>query len=209
MKNQKQHTAKTVTIATIGIILVAAILIIGTIWVGQAAKRDSEKAVHSVSLLYLDELAGRREQVVASNLKNKVDQINVALELMTEKDLSDDAHLQAYQAKMKKLYALEKFAFVDPEGLIYTSKGTQDNIGDYSIDYQNISKPEISVLNLHTREKKVIIAVPTNGIEFGGKALTVCFMEIDMDEMLQGVSMSSNEADVTFCNIYTNRGVAK
>jgi signal transduction histidine kinase/DNA-binding response OmpR family regulator len=208
MKDKKQHTARTVRIATIGILLVAAILILGTLWVGQAARRDTEKAVHSVSLLYLDELAGRREQVVASNLKNKVDQINVAIELMTDSDLSDDAHLRAYQARMKKLYTLEKFAFVDTEGSIYTSKGMQYNIDDYDINYKQISGPEISVLNLDSHEKKVIIAVPTKGIEFGGKTLTVCFMEIDMAEMLQGVSMSSNEADVTFCNIYTNKGVA-
>ena len=208
MKNKKQHTATTVRIATFGILFVAAILILGTLWVGQAAKRDTEQAVHSVSLLYLDELAGRREQVVASNLNNKVDQINVAIELMTEKDLSDEAHLRAYQARMKKLYKLEKFAFIDTDGLIYTSKGTQTNIDDYKINYKYISKPEISVFNLDSHDKKVVIAVPTNGIEFGGKTLTVCFMEIDMDEMLQGVSMSSNEADVTFCNIYTDKGVA-
>jgi signal transduction histidine kinase/DNA-binding response OmpR family regulator len=208
MKNKKQHTAATVRIATIGILLVAAILIVGTLWVGQAARRDTEKAVHSVSLLYLDELAGRREQVVASNLKNKVDQINIAMELMTEDDLKDEAHLRAYQAKMKKLYSLEKFAFVDGDGVIYTSKGTQNNIEDYEINYKQITEPQISVLNLHSHEKKVIIAVPTKGIKLGGKALNVCFMEIDMDEMLQGVSMSSNEADVTFCNIYTNKGVA-
>ena len=208
MKNKKQHTAKTVRLATIGILLVAAILILGTLWVGQAARRDTEKAVHSVSLLYLDELAGRREQVVASNLKNKVDQINVAIELMTDKDLSDEGHLRAYQARMKKLYKLEKFAFVDTEGLIYTSKGTQKNIAAYKINYREISEPEISVFNLDSHEKKVVIAVPTNGIEFMDKTLTVCFMEIDMAEMLQGVSMSSNDADVTFCNIYTNGGVA-
>ena len=208
MKNQKQHTAKTVRIATIGILFVAAILILGTLWVGQAARRDTEQAVHSVSLLYLDELAGRREQVVASNLKNKVEQINVAIELMTENDLRDDAHLRAYQARMKKLYTLEKFAFVDTDGLIYTSKGMQNNIDAYNINYKQIKEPEISVFNLDSHEKKVIIAVPTKGIKFKGKTLTVCFMEIDMDEMLQGVSMSSNEADVTFCNIYTNKGVA-
>ena len=37
--------------------------------------------------------------------------------------------------------------------------------------------------------------------------LVVCLMEIDMDQMLQGVSMSSSENDATFCNIYTKEGV--
>ncbi len=36
----------------------------------------------------------------------------------------------------------------------------------------------------------------------------VCFMEIDMKEMLQGVSMHSQNSDTTFSNIYTSDGVA-
>jgi hypothetical protein len=92
------------------------------------AKKDSEKAVEAVSLLYLDELAGRREQVVSTNLNRKIDDMYVTLELMTDDDLSDEEHLQAYQARMKRLYKLEKFAFVDSEGIIYTSLGQQNNI---------------------------------------------------------------------------------
>ncbi len=33
-------------------------------------------------------------------------------------------------------------------------------------------------------------------------------MEIDMDEMLEGVSMSSDDANATFCNIYSDNGIA-
>ena len=59
--------------ALIGGVIVAVILVFGTMWMGRIAKKDTEDAVRSVSLLYLDELAGRREQVVASNLKNSID----------------------------------------------------------------------------------------------------------------------------------------
>ena len=51
-------------------------------------------------------------------------------------------------------------------------------------------------------DKKVVIAIPVD-IPFNGDTLKVCFMEIDMDEMLSGVSMESDENDATFCNIYT------
>ena len=130
----KAKRSNTVVIAVIGGVIVMLILVLGTIWMGQSARRDTETAVRSVSLLYLDELAGRREQVVESNLQEKIDNIHVAISLMEEKDLSDLAHLQAYQARMKQLYSLEKFAFVDTQGLIYTSLGTQTNIDDYSFD---------------------------------------------------------------------------
>ena len=106
------------TIAVIGAILIALILVLGTIWMGKSAKEGTETAVHSVSLLYLDELAGRRAQVVENNLQYNIDVIRVAVSLMTEEDLNDVEHLQAYQARMKQLFHLDKFAFVDRNGLI-------------------------------------------------------------------------------------------
>ena len=183
------------------------ILVIGTLWSGSEARKDTESAVRSVSLLYLDELAGRREQVVASNMQDKINVIHTALELMTENDLSDLEHLQAYQAKMKRLFVLEKFAFVDTDGLIYTSLGMQTDIDQYQFDYLTLDGPDISIKNLKSEDKKVIIAVPVN-MTFRGKQLAVSFMEIDMKEMLSGVSMNGQEGDTTFCNMYTSDGIA-
>ena len=40
--------------------VIVLILVFGTMWMGNNAKEDTESAVHSVSLLYLNELAGRR-----------------------------------------------------------------------------------------------------------------------------------------------------
>ena len=115
MENRKNSTT---LIAVIGGVLLLLILVIGTIWTGRSARASTESAVRAVSLLYLDELAGRREQVVAGNMQNKISVIETALELMTDEDLSDVEHLQAYQAKMKRLFVLDKFAFVDTDGLI-------------------------------------------------------------------------------------------
>ena len=203
----KQLKSKTAVMMTISAVIIVVILVLITVWVGRSTKKDTEKAARTVSVLYLDELAGRREQVVENNLKNSIQTIRIAIDLLSKEDLSDKAHLEAYQLHMKKLYKLEKFAFVDTEGLIYTSVGTQTNIGDYAFDYKTISKPEISVLNLDTPNKKVVIAVPVN-IAFAGKTLSVCFMEIDMQVMLAGVSMDSGSNDATFCNIYTENGIA-
>ena len=194
-------------IGAIGGAVIVLILVFGTLWVGRTARTDTESAVRSVSLLYLDELAGRREQVVAENLQEKINVIHTALELMTEDDLSDLEHLQAYQAKIKRLFVLEKFAFVDTEGLIYTSLGMQTGIEQYSFDYRTLSGPEISVKNLESENKKVIIAVPVD-MPFRARRLVVCFMEIDMKDMLSGVSMDAQEGGATFCNIYTSGGVA-
>ena len=200
----KNNTARITVLCSL---IIAVIMILGTIWAGQSAKKDTEQAVRTVSLLYLDELAGRREQVVENNLQSNIRTIQVAIGLLSEEDLSDKAHLEAYQSRMKKLYKLDKFAFVDTDGLIYTSQGTQNNIDEYGFDYRTLSEPEISIFNLNSPEKKVVIAVPVS-IPFGGKTLTVCFMEIDMGVMLSGVSMDAGSGGATFCNIYTTDGIA-
>ena len=207
MSQNKKPTNKIPTIATIGGVLIAIILILSTLWTGQVAKRDTDKAVRNVSLLYLNELAGRREQVIESNLNNRIRDLNAAISMLTPEDLSDIEHLQNYQMRIKKLYNLDKFAFVDTDGLIYTSTEIQNNIEDYDFDYLNISEAEISILNLDTPQKKVIIATPVS-LNLGTARLVVCFMEIDMQEMLTGVSMDSTPEDSTFCNLYTTEGIA-
>ena len=205
MKSYRKNS--TAAIAVIGSLFLAIMLIVGTMWTGAQARRDTEEAVRSVSLLYLDELAGRREQVVEDNLREKIQTIRVAIDLLTDEDLSDKTHLEAYQTRMKQLYHLDKFAFVDTDGLIYTSTGTQTDIDEYDFDYRSLAEAEISLYHPESPEKRVIIAVPVN-IPFLGKRLSVCFMAIDMQEMLSGVSLTTNTGNATFCNIYTESGSA-
>ena len=68
MYSPKKQSRNIAAVTAAGSVIVMLILVLGTVWMGQNARRDTEAAVRSVSLLYLDELAGRREQVVAGNL---------------------------------------------------------------------------------------------------------------------------------------------
>ena len=194
------------TIAIAGAFILLLLVVAGTYWLGHAARQDTDKAVHTVSLLYLDELAGRREQVVRANLDNRIETIEIAVDLMTDEDLRDEEHRRAYQRRMKALYHLDKFAFVGESGTVYKATGPSDEIGNYSFDYRTMTEPDISILNLHGDEKKVVIAVPIEHKKFLDDTLVVCFMEMDMDHMLHGVSMESSEDDATFCNLYTSDG---
>ena len=204
----KKAGKNTIKIALIGGLIALLILVVGTLLMGRSAADDTAAAVHSVSLLYLDELAGRREQVVEKNLEDNIRVIQIAVSQLTENDLSDMEHLQDFQRRMKALFQLEKFAFVDTNGLIYTSQGTMQDIDNYSFDHTSLSGPEISVKNLESDDKRVIIAVPVDNIPFLGQKLVICFMEISMDKMLQGAAIDSSHSDTTFCNIYTSNGIA-
>ena len=208
---ESNHGSRNWLVVVIGIVVLAVILVGGTVWTGRSAHQDASEAARSVSLLYLDELAGRREQVVEDNLKDNINVIRIALGLLEEEDLSDLDHMRAYQRQIKQLFNLERFAFVDEEGLVYTAdEGVRNEADQYAFDRRTLSEPEISLKNAAGTEKKVVIAVPTRDrdIRIEGKQLVVCFMEIDMDVMLQGVSMKSQDSETTFCNIYTADGIA-
>ena len=206
-----EHTQKSEIrhIAVIGGLIIMVLLGLGTFWTGKNASEDTQTAVRKVSLIYLDELAGRREQVVASALSGYINNLDVAIGLMEPDDLSDKEHLAAYQVRMKQLYGLEKFAFVDTNGLIYTSRGTRTDIDQYGFDYTHLSEPEISIKNSDGNNKKVIIAVPVDRLPLEGRTLVVCFMEIDMNRMLESISLQAGtENNTTFCNLYTHAGTA-
>ena len=202
----KDNKNKTRAVAITGAVIVLFILVAGTFWLGHAARQDTDKAVRTVSLLYLDELAGRREQVVESNLENRIETIRIAVDLMTDEDLSDEEHREAYQQRMKALYHLNKFAFVGESGMVYLATGPSDEIDNYSFDYKTMTEPEISILNRNSEEKKVVIAVPIEPKRFENDRLIVCFMEMSMEQMLHGVSMESSEDDATFSNLYMSDG---
>ncbi len=194
--------------AVIGSIIVVIILVAGTIWSGRNASKDTDTAVRTVSLLYLEELTGRWEQVVSSMLEGYIHNMDTAVGLLGKDDLTSVENLQAYQSRMKQLYGLEKFAFVDANGLIYTSRGTRTDIGEYAFDYNKLSGPEVSLKNAMGNNKKVVIAVPVDRLPFQGNHLMVCFMEVDMNRMLKTLSLQLKNENTTFCNIYTKDGLS-
>ena len=202
---KENEGSRTLKLSIIVALIVAALVIVGTLWMGQNAKKANEEAVRTVSSFFMDELAGRREQVVSSNLEDYIADMQAAISLITEEDLQNEKRLQELQARMRKLYNLEKFAFVDSDGTVYTADGEQHDIERYGFDYKNISEPEINVIK-EDEENKVIIAVPVEGVDLEGHELIASFIEIDMEEMLDGVSLQTDANETTFCNIYTREG---
>lgn len=193
--------------AAIGCVIVAAILLLGTVITGRNASEDTEAAVHAVSMMYLDELAARRGQVVSSTLSNYAASMDAAVGLLTPHDLASIENLQAYQARMKQLYGLEKFAFVDSDGMIYTSRGTRTDVQLYRFDYNHITGSQVSLKDVDGA-KKVVIAMPVDRLPLEGKTLVACFMEIDMNRMLKNLALQTDNKNTTFCNIYTRKGEA-
>ena len=83
-------------IAIVCTVVIAVVFVLGTIWMGQSTKKDADRAARAVSLMYLDELAGRREQVVENNLQSSIQTIRVAIDLLTQEDLTDEKRIDIY-----------------------------------------------------------------------------------------------------------------
>ncbi len=195
-------------IGVLGGIFVLLVLVLGTFWTGQTASKDTKTAVRYVSLMYLDELADRRSQVVAGTLKEYEDEMDIALGLLTREDLSSTENLMDYQARMKQLYGLEKFAFIDKDGVIYTSTGTRNDIDSYDVDYLNLPDTEFFIKNEDDDNKKIVLITSVDNLQCEDKTLVACFMETSMMEWLESVSMETNaNNNTTVCNIYTLDGI--
>ncbi|MCR5048538.1 MAG: hypothetical protein K6A37_06220 [Saccharofermentans sp.] len=171
---------RAIKIAVIGSILIVLILVVSTLWMVQTAKRDNEIAVKTVSLMYLDELAGRREQVVDNNLQNRIRDLRTAVGLMDEEDLSDLDHLQVYQSRMKQLYVLamsriesgrmtlknEEFSFSKLLETINVMISGQCN--DKGVEYQCHISPDIEdyYVGDNVKIRQVLINVLGNAVKF-------------------------------------------
>ena len=148
----------------IGNIIMAIALIVGVIFLGYSA-------VQNVSSMFMEELAERREQFVESKLEDYINSLEFAVELLTTENLSSEKNFQSYQYRLKHVYGLERFAFVDSNGLIYTSNGTRNDIDLYDFDYKNLTKPVISLKKADDENKTLIVAIPINNKYYNKKKI--------------------------------------
>jgi hypothetical protein len=109
---------------------------------------------------------------------------------------------------MKLLYNLEKFAFIDENGIIYTSRGTRTDTELYDFDYKTISGPDISVRDIGNADRRIVIAAPVDRFDLCGNILVACFMEMDLDSFLNEISLKTGNNGTTFCNIYKSDGTS-
>ena len=209
---KRKRRISTTIIALIGSVAVILIMVLGTVFTGRRAVQDAEKAAHDVSLMYLDELASRREQVVENNLLTYRERMNDALRVLARMQEGGETSLEDFQADMKELFHLENFAFADEDRTIHTADGQSIDLR-YDFDHP---AETVSILSLPEGRKLVIIAAPVSSdlnLVQNGKRLIACFMGIDMKVMLAGLSMEPSDSSFytgsapTFCNIYTREGV--
>ncbi|MEY8338785.1 response regulator [Lachnospiraceae bacterium 62-35] len=202
--NEKQKK-QTVAYAILGGVVIAAILLITTIWVSNSARTGTNQAVTKVSKFYLEELAGRRALVVSEELKSNFAYMDNALSILEASDLESQETLRRFLGKVKRLYGVDKFALVNENGIVYTEESTASGLSRYSFFSEELTEPVISISNLYGAKKQVILAIPIKDISFRGSEMKVCFIQINIDEMLSSLTLQASDNE-TYCNLYYCNG---
>ena len=202
--NEKQKRL-TVAFGLWGGVIIAAILLVTTVWVLGSARAGTSQAVSKVSEFYLEELAGRRARVVSERLKSGFSYMGKAIDVLEASDLASQDALRQYLGKIERLYGVDKFAMVDANGIVYTEHSTTSGLSRYPFLAQELTEPVLVMSNLYGAKKQVIQAIPVEGVYFRGVEMRACFIQVNITEMLEALALESGDNE-TYCNIYYRNG---
>ncbi len=189
----------------IGAVLVVLIVTAATLWMGAGARKATDNAVEKVSGFYLEELAGRRSQVVIRFFEAQADHMQRALALMTQEDLSSQNALRSFIGRVEALYGLKLFAVVDEDNVVYTEYTTYMGGSRYEFLSEELSQIRtITTIAAYGGGKEICLSLPIRDRVFNGKRLKTCFIEINMDDIVSMLAFNTQESGTHFSLYYEN-----
>ena len=191
--------------ALIGAVIVVLIITAATLWMSAGARKATDNAVEKISGFYLEELAGRRSQVVTRFFETQADQMQRALALMTQEDLSSQNALRSFIGRVEALYGLKLFALVDEDNLVYTEHTTYMGGSRYAFLSDELSQIRtITTIATYGGGKEICLSLPIQDRVFNGKRLKICFIEINMDDIVSMLAFNTQENGTHFSLYYEN-----
>jgi len=189
----------------IGAVIVVLIVTGATLWMSAGARKATDNAVEKVSEFYLEELAGRRSQVVTRFFETKADQMQRAIALMTQEDLSSQKALRSFIGRVEALYGLELFAVADEDNVVYTEHTTYMGGSRYAFLSDELSQIRTITTNAaYGGGKEICLSLPIRDRVFNGKRLKTCFIEINMDDIVSMLAFDTQENGTHFSLYYEN-----
>jgi len=188
-----------------GGIIIIVVFIISSLWVYLGSKSNTNRAIDQVSEFYLQELASKRAALVSSELDLNISQMQDAVNLIDGDNLKSQASLRQYLRKVRDLLNVDKFALVDEDGIVYTSMSTSSGLSRYTFLSQDITEPIIVTSNIYGAKKQVVLAAPVDDVSFRGRKIKVCFVQLNIDEMISSLVYQENDKN-TDVNLYYANG---
>ena len=186
-------------------IVVLIVLIVSTILNVHSAQKQTQSVAERISDFYVEELANRRITIISDALKQNFQYINNSLDSITEDDLRSVASLRHYLEKIRHLYGVDRFSFVDQDGLVYTAHSTSTGKTRYPFLANGLTEPLVTTVLNYGGEKLLFIALPVYGIEFNNKMITACFAQVNIDHMVRSMTFRADNME-TYFNLYLKNG---
>ncbi len=171
--------------AFIGSLLITAAVIATTLWSSGKTMTATDEAVSEVSSFYLEAMADRRAKTITNLINNNFDQMEKAVLFIEEEDIRSQEDLRAVIGKIKSLLALNRFALVDEDNIVYTQYTTYTGGSRHAfLSEDKMDERSISTVFLYGSSKQLCLAVPTPELSVLGKQFKACFVQIDIREIV-------------------------
>ncbi|MBR4905110.1 MAG: response regulator [Selenomonadaceae bacterium] len=200
-EHEQEKEKSTIPMAIVGGAIIAVLLIFSTLWINRSNLNSISLAVHSAGEIYLREMTDRREQVLNARISSRTNNLRAALRALTANDLKNLDSLKTFLDRMKILYSVDLFAFVDVNGRIFTPDGILADTSDYFFANENLNEPKIFTYNTD-----VAVVVPVKNIKFEGVPIQNCFLQVSIEKFLEGILTYTTDWEVTFFNLYHPNG---
>jgi diguanylate cyclase (GGDEF)-like protein len=186
-------------------IIVVLLIILSTVWNIHSAQKQTHIVTESITDFYMEEIIKRRVSIITDVLKQNYQYMTNAIDSISREDLSSITSLRNYLGKIRRLYGVEKFSFVDEDCLIYTAHSTSPGKTRYPFLAKGLTGPLATTVLNYGGEKLLFIALPVTGITFNGKKITACFAQVNIDQMVRSMTFRAENME-TYFNVYLKNG---
>ena len=196
-----------VLIAVIGSLLIMVMVIAGTLYATKRTLSATDEAVQAVSSFYLEAMADRRAQTITSLINSNFDEMDKALMFLKDQNIESQEDLREAIGTIKSLLSLQRFAVVDTDNIVYMQYTTYTGRSRYEfLSEETMSDRTISTLSLYGADKQLCLAVPISGLTLMGKKFKACFVQININEIVNLLAFDDKEGR-TYYGIYSKYGV--
>ena len=191
--------------AAIGSFMIMVTVIANTIWASRQTVTGTNEAVSAVSSFYLEAMADRRAKIITNLINNNFNQMQKVIDFINEEGIKDQDALRRELGRMKSLLSLNRLALVDEDDIVYTQYSTYTGGSRHEFLADKKMKDRvISTVSVYGSSRQLCLAIPLKGLTLMGKPFKACFVQIDIDDIVDLLAL--DDEGRTHFALYSSTG---
>ncbi len=191
--------------AAIGSFMIMVTVIANTIWASRQTVTGTNEAVSAVSSFYLEAMADRRAKIITNLINNNFNQMQKVIDFIKEEGIEDQEALRRELGRMKSLLSLNRLALVDEDDIVYTQYSTYTGGSRHEFLADKKMKDRvISTVSVYGSSRQLCLAIPLKGLTLMGKPFKACFVQIDIDDIVDLLAL--DDEGRTHFALYSSTG---